>query len=285
MIHGDDKDWWIKHSGDYVLGLMSNADRLVFERIMHIEPDVQKLVVQWREKLQPLSAALTPIEPPEHILPSLITSLPVAPEKPPGAKTASSEAVAASVGTATKKLSKEQTQQADKRAGILADGTAFMRMIDDKQKSADGWRSFAGLASVACIGMGMLGWVGYKANADKEVEHRYDAISIVESASAQPLWIVDSSSENKTLRITSLGNVDAEEGKVYELWMQKPDDGGVVSMGLLPTDANASTQFKARKFDGSATGFSVSLEDEGGSPEPVPVGPVMYKGLLNTLSY
>ncbi len=285
MIHSDDKEWWINHSGDYVLGLMSNADRLVFERIMHVEPDVQKLVVQWREKLQPLSGALPPIEPPDHILPSLINSLPAVPEKLFAAKTASSEAVAASVGTAAKKLSNEQTQQADKRAGVLADGTAFMRMIDEKRKSADGWRSFAGVASVACIGMGMLGWMGFKANEAKEVSHQYDAISIVESASAQPLWVVDSSSANKTLRITSLGNVDAEDGKVYELWMQKPDDGGVVSMGLLPTDANASMQIKARKFDGSATGFNVSLEDEGGSPEPVPVGPVMYKGLLNRLSY
>jgi len=45
---------------------------------MPTEPELQGFVVDWREKLQPMSDALPPIKPPDHILPALISNIPIA---------------------------------------------------------------------------------------------------------------------------------------------------------------------------------------------------------------
>jgi len=76
-VHAADKQWWKTHAADYVLGLLSNSERLVFERVLLVEPELQSFVIDWRQKLQPMSDALPPVQPPDHILPALITNLPL----------------------------------------------------------------------------------------------------------------------------------------------------------------------------------------------------------------
>jgi len=290
-MHPSDKQWWLSHAGDYVLGLLSDPDRLVFERIMQVDPEVHQLVVDWREKLQPMSDALTPVEPPAHILASLVTNLPEQPMASGvpahahghnNSETVKLEDGAMYAVADENEMDAEEIAEADKQAALLADGTAFQRMLDGKQKSADGWRSFAGWATVACVLGGIVAWMGFDQLKSLNTDQPFDSISVVADDSKAPLWIVDSSADAKVLRATAINPPEAESGKAYELWVNKSDDS-LVSMGMLPTSANASSQFNAHKFDPEASSFSVSLEPADGSPQSLPTGPILYRGSIERL--
>jgi len=317
MMHPSDRQWWKTHSVDYVLGLLSNSERLVFERIMQTEPELQHLVIDWREKLHPMSDAVPPIQPPDHILPALIANIPVGEsqvnepsvnesslgESKDSASTAmvvaaSANEVEASVHYSDTEISDhtldsstdlsayqpDMQHNPEASAQTLADGTAFMQLLESKQKGIDAWRGFAGLATAACLLLGSLGWMGYQQVQANKVEPRFDGISIVQNDDAQALWVVDSSANAKKLRVTAIAPPSLEQGQVHELWMVKPNDGGVVSMGLLPADANASIQINAHRFSDEAESFGVSIESAAGSPESIPTGPVVYSGKIQGLA-
>ena len=339
MMHPSDIQWWKTHSADYVLGLLSNSERLVFERIMPIEPELQEFVVDWREKLQPMSDALVPIKPPDHILPTLISNIPITTNHDvelearsatqdnsttndnsasAGTALVVASAVPASVNRSLSNRSlsllngpdsefidlstAESTEQITSHEGApsdfqnqasvggdadavdLADGTAFMRMLEGKQEGIDAWRSYAGLATAACLLMALLGWMGFQKAQSDRVEPTFDSISIVQNSEAKALWVVDSSTDEKQLRVTAVAPPALKEGQAFELWMVKPNEGGVVSMGLLPSNANVSTRFNVHRFSADAESFGVSVESDKGSPESIPTGPIVFKGKIQSLS-
>jgi len=289
-----------------------------------------------------MSDALPPIKPPDHILPTLISNIPIAtnhdagPEgslvkqNNPSAHNGKALAVAAasSAGVAgvasmndarssgNRPDSKSENQSAagptgrslleknthsgtqpeaqnktslnvDASASELADGTAFMRMLEKKQAGIDAWRGYAGLATAAALLAATLGWMGLNnaqadAQADK-VEPIYDGISIIKNSDAEALWVVDSSTGAKKLRVTAVAPPTLEADQAFELWMVKADDGGVVSMGLLPSKANTSSQFNVNRFNDEAESFGVSVESVSGSPESIPTGPVLFQGNIQPL--
>jgi len=329
-MHPSDMQWWRTHSADYVLGLLSNSERLVFERIMPTEPELQEFVIDWREKLQPMSDALAPIQPPDHILPTLISNITIAANEDTASDNTdhndstqdNSSALDSSVSTSTAMVvgsagtdndkwtdstgtdssSNESSTQlkdhssdqssyqaedinADASAATLADGTAFMRLIESKQKGIDAWRNYAGLATAAgLLAAVALGWLGFQNAQRDNTDSTFDGISIVQNSDAKALWVVDSSAGEKQLRVTAVAPPVLEEGQAFELWMVKPNDGGVVSMGLLPAKTNTSTRINAQQFSAEAGSFGVSVESAEGSPESIPTGPVLYQGKIQTLS-
>jgi len=348
MMHPSDIPWWKTHSADYVLGLLSNSERLVFERIMPTEPELQAFVVDWREALQPMSDALPPIKPPDHILPALISNIPIATShevlkpsnvairdesaalgsasaakdlvvasKVPGSENRAAYSGNRSNGDALNESVVESTDLArlpidvdldgdldsDLRnelhgqshtqnktdlninASELANGTAFMQMLERKQDGIDAWRSFAGLATAAGLLVAILGWMGIQKAHDEKVEPTFDGISVVQNSDEKALWVVDSSADQKKLRVTAVAPPALKAGKAFELWMVKPDDGGVVSMGLLPSSANASANLNVHRFSAEAVSFGVSVESDQGSPESIPKGPVLYQGKIQSLAY
>jgi len=127
--------------------------------------------------------------------------------------------------------------------------------------------------------------MAFEKNKIEPVAPSFDGISVVQNSDAQTLWVVDSSTDAKTLRVTAVAPPELEQGQAFELWMVKPNDGGVVSMGLLPATPNASKQFSAQHFSKDATSFDVSVESAEGSADPIPTGPVLYKGNIQALSY
>jgi len=319
MMHPSDVQWWRAHAADYVLGLLSNSERLVFERILPTEPKLQEFVVDWRQKLHPISDAIPPIQPPDHILPALIANIPVATDQEESpyddsydddlSSTLDNSAsvgramVVASAGASSANefddYDDDSNSQMVSHAGVdhthshldpnasaevLADGTAFMQLVESKQAGMDSWRTFAGLATAACMLVGIFGFMGFHKSQAEKVEPRFDGISVVQDENEKTLWVVDSSANAKKLRVTAVAPPALEQGQAFELWMENPDDGGVVSMGLLPTQSNASAQINAQRFSAEAQTFSVSVESSEGSPESIPTGPVLYRGSIQALS-
>jgi anti-sigma-K factor RskA len=72
-------------------------------------------------------------------------------------------------------------------------------------------------------------------------------------------------------------------GKEYELWAMRPD--GVASLGLIKTDDQGRATMRLENLEPAdkLSGFAVSLEAEGGSPNPrAPTGPVVMVGKLGS---
>ncbi|WP_425465134.1 anti-sigma factor [Nocardioides humi] len=76
--------------------------------------------------------------------------------------------------------------------------------------------------------------------------------------------IVISRSEGKAL-IRTTDMALAPDGKVYELWLQTPA-GDMVPAGLMPDEPD--TTYVLDGDASEATGVGITVEPDGGSPEP-----------------
>lgn len=55
-------------AAEYALGALHGAARARFERLMHTDPALERLVVEWQEKLMPLAQQTRAVEPPPRVL-------------------------------------------------------------------------------------------------------------------------------------------------------------------------------------------------------------------------
>jgi len=268
-MDSDDKDWWFAQSGEYVLGLLGKEERIVFERILQLEPDVQAMVTEWREKLQPLADALPPIAPAEQLVNDVLKDLPE--QSPSRAVPRSGASIQDRVSTTTTHVETFDTSSVDELA------------LKRATKSASRWRAATAFAAAACLILAVTG--AYLFNKPASVESTlFDSIAIVQNDANQALWVVDVSNESAQIRVTAVAPPELAAESSFELWMVKPDDAGVQSMGLLPVTLGESVLIDVDALDERAPAFAVSLEPLGGSPESVPTGPVLYQGAVQALT-
>jgi len=241
-----DKDWWVNHTGEYILGLLDESDQLVLERVMEHEPDVETMVHEWRAHFQPLADALTPVEPPAHVLNNLLKDLP--PQTRNNQKTKRIVGGEASV------------------AGISAEGnTSVMQLLRDNHAKTDRWRAFSGLCVAGILLATMFGFHKLS-NTEQQATAEFDAVSIVQNNSAQALWVVAASSATGDVRVTTISPPELTDNKSYALWMVKPDE------------------FEVDGLSADGTTFGVSVEPVGAS-EPAPSGPMLYRGEIQALKF
>lgn len=107
------------------------------------------------------------------------------------------------------------------------------------------------------------------------------AISIIADDDGDSLWVARLYPDQGRARVVVATAPTSQPANDYELWVLR-DDGVPVSLGLLPQSGNAELTLSANAIDalGGANTLAVSLEPLGGSPAPVPTGPVLYTGEL-----
>ena len=138
----------------------------------------------------------------------------------------------------------------------------------------------AGLATAASLIMGALLYQQeQRLDALKGSILQADGVSVILGENGAPLWLVQADFEGERVQVTALAPPPTGAGGGdYQLWQVLPDGGGVSPVALLPDTDGASRVTSvpglARRFDA----FAVSLEPDGGSPEPVPTGAVLYQG-------
>jgi anti-sigma-K factor RskA len=107
------------------------------------------------------------------------------------------------------------------------------------------------------------------------------SVAVVNDESGNPIWVarVYFESERLELRVNTAPEPVSE--KDYELWALM-DDGTPISLGLLPQSGDASRALDARSLAAlrRSSTLAVSLEPAGGSPQPVPTGPVVYTAVM-----
>lgn len=104
-------------------------------------------------------------------------------------------------------------------------------------------------------------------------------LGVVQNASGQPLWVVESRPDSDSLVVRGVKPGDAGPGKDYELWIL-PRSGPPQSLGVLPGNRGnrdielSRRQDRALRLSGR---LAISLERQGGSPTGLPQGPVLYQ--------
>lgn len=251
-----EKQWWVAQAGEYVLGTLGYADWVTFQKAIEHDEAARQLVVEWERNLQPLADLLSPMKPDERVWISI-----------------------------------------DKRLfGDRANEAVVTRLLDQNnetaklEKSVDRWRGYAGLATAASILLASLAWVSHLnvrqlVPSESEISvTKFDAISVIQDEDATPLWVVDAALADGFVRVTAIAPPIIDSLQVYELWIVKPDNAGVQSMGLIPHSTEQSLVMKVAAVDEAPIAFAVSLEPVGGSPLDVPSGPVLYQGSFQNLN-
>jgi len=90
-------------------------------------------------------------------------------------------------------------------------------------------------------------------------------------------WRVEVLGENQELSLHVHVVHDLPPGKSHELWALPEGGGAPVSLGLMPHTGDHRRVLTAeqRAALGNSRQIAVSLEPAGGSPAPVPTGPVL----------
>ncbi|OED43482.1 hypothetical protein AB833_03610 [Chromatiales bacterium (ex Bugula neritina AB1)] len=244
-------------AGEYVLGTLSGRDLEEFTADLDADYRLQAMVLEWQERLQPLAEALPPEEPPAHVWDSIAARLNIR-EQPLADRFASDRR-------------RSQTYQLNERIEAR-------RKYQSRKRELSAWRIFGPLATAASLLLAVALW---QQKISPPLEVNYNAVSVVTSDQGQPLWIIDASISDRMLKIRSLSPPDIDDNKDYQLWLVKPNDGGVQSLGLLSESINSTVVVETNKLQADAVALAVSLEPAGGSPEQVPTGPVLYQGAFH----
>ena len=233
-------EWRVIKAGEYVLGTLQNAELHEFMESLDSDEDLKKLVVEWQETLQPLADETISIEPPPEVWGRIVDE----------------------ISDNVSPFPSSRDFRESTNSGVTRHSKQLQR-----------WRTATAFASAAAVAALSLLWFQQLAKPPS-----FDSISIVSAENSNPLWVVNASVQSGTLKIVAIAPPEIESNQVHELWMVRPDDGGVVSLGLLPRDGNTSIEIDSSMIDANVAALAVSVEPVGGSPEPAPTGPVLYQG-------
>lgn len=136
------------------------------------------------------------------------------------------------------------------------------------------WRSAAAFATVAAVALGLSSMLLKPVDGGAKTVY----VAVFTDEKANPLFVVSQSSDSDDMRVRALTHPEAD--KSYELWLlpdkEQKQRTQPVSLGLMPEGGAENLRLSKNLRDAirEAAGLAVSLEPYGGSPKPVPTGPV-----------
>lgn len=106
-------------------------------------------------------------------------------------------------------------------------------------------------------------------------------VAIVDNPEGDPLWLLALRPDSGQLTLEVINEPESQPGKDYQLWLLAAD-GTPLSLGLLPSQGSRTLSLPASASAALPTSqiVAVSLEPAGGSPQPVPTGPVLFTAML-----
>ena len=259
-----DEQWWEAQAGEYVLGTLRGTERDVFEKILLADAEVREKVERWQERLSDLDLLTPAVKPPDYLFPAILAKI----QEHNGNSTASTEQ-----GSAV------EPEKPAKPDNVVV----HRRRSHSSRRSNRLWKSVAGLATAATVAM--AAFLLQSVNRDvAPLNTELQMVSVVQNEQREALWVLTTQAETNQLRVVALAPPPIEADRSYQLWMVKPDNAGVNSVGLLPLKEGESMALTLPIRTDQAQLFAVSLEPKGGSPEAVPTGPVLFSGTIITLS-
>lgn len=110
--------------------------------------------------------------------------------------------------------------------------------------------------------------------ADPIIAPTIERVAVIQSSEARTLWLIEQ--REQRLEVAAVGAIERLPNEDYQLWMLPVDGTPPISLGLLPQQGDAILDLGTRIDLAQVAALAVSREPLGGSPEPVPTGPVLY---------
>ncbi|MBX2839233.1 MAG: anti-sigma factor [Gammaproteobacteria bacterium] len=251
-----DDQWWDLRAAEYVLGSLSPEDLIVFKQLLRTDPDVQRRVLEWEHRLDPLNLSTAPIEASPELFEKIMRQI-------------------------------EHHTVAEEPAGV------YVTSDTEWQGRLRFWKlaTVATMAlAAALIGLMVFSpWqLGWQQDTETTVEEiSFNTVSILENENGDPVWAInfrksatgpegqsDSERLSGELVVSVIGNIPLQDDQSHQLWMVLADGSGVQSVGLMPNNIGESKVLSLPLVLSSANQFAVSVEEFGGVSGPAH-GPIV----------
>jgi anti-sigma-K factor RskA len=151
-------------------------------------------------------------------------------------------------------------------------------MIDTLRDSVGFWRSAS--AVLATLSAALL--VAAIIKRDPPDFSNLPIIAVIRDAKQRPAWGIRLAGAAHQIAVDSLRGEPVPADRAYQLWLLFPDSVKPHQLGLMPQSGRkriAVSPADSRRLAGAGE-LVVTLEPPGGSPAPVPSGPVIFRGAL-----
>jgi len=287
-----DEQWWDAQAGEFVLGTLRGAERDVFQKILATDSDVQRRVEYWQQRFAHLDEQIESVLPPDYILPLIIERV----------RNGDSHDAPVANNTAFNTVSDTASQQAPSTpaskvvdtANAAPEHSSNVEVMPQREERSHKrsrssrrairtWKTVSAFAVAATVALAAL-LVQTLNQPIPVTDTSLKVVSVVQSEEMDALWVLTTQSDSAVLQAVALAPPPIDSTQSYQLWMVKPDDAGVSSVGLLPLDVGETKQLTLQIPTEQAQLFAVSLEPAGGSQEPGPSGPVLFTGAITAVT-
>jgi anti-sigma-K factor RskA len=227
-------------SGAYAVGALDDLERARFEAHLETCADCRAEVAGLLEATA-LLAETSATPPPAHVREAVLAGIATVRPLPPVVPTETTRATAS--GASPRRWTTRF------HPGMLAAAAAVIAAIGIGVVVAEPWDDEGTSQNLTA--------------ADRVLEAP-DAQTVATKVGDATATVVVSRSQGKAVLLTE-DMPAAPDGKVYELWLQTPEDD-MVPAGLMPPGANQTVLLEGDASD--AVGVGITIEPEGGSKEP-----------------
>lgn len=241
-------------AGDYVLGLMDDAERERAERDMEHDGEFRTCVMAMAERFHVFDRTVEPQPVPEGMWPAIAERIAAMPQ-----------------------LSADDALRERLKAAALPqpdpDRRGFLGVRRPAPHQLGGLR---GLLLAACL-IGAAG-VGYLVGQSSVVAPEPVVVVILADEQDVPGAFVEAYA-NDAVRIVPLRDFEVPAGKTLEVWTLYDADVGPVSLGTFQRPTDIVLQGPDQPQPRPEQLYEITLEDAPGSPIGRPTGPILVKGL------
>ena len=231
-------------AGEYVLGLLGEAERATFEARLADDALARAAVGLARERFLEIDTSAAPLAPSADLWRRIESAI-----------------------DATRSKSPSNVIDLDaRRRKDDAPATAPTSAMPTRRSL---WQGFAAASVLAMFGGGIA---GYQLSLRKP-----RLVVVLLDAQAQPVSIVETY-EGQRIRVVPLGTIEVPQGKTLQVWTLPDAKTGPVSMGLMETSTARVLEGPTLPAPQPNQLYEITIEQSGGSPTGKPTGPIVGKG-------
>jgi anti-sigma-K factor RskA len=236
----------IARAGDYILGVMDDAERERAERDLERDPAFREAVMRLSVQLHALDRTARPARIPDGMWAAIEARIAEMPQM---------RAAGATRGNAARRSPRRRGR---------------MRWLSPA--SLGGWRG-----ALVAAGLVLACGVGYLAGVEFGPAPRPVVIVVLDTDDQTPGAIVEAYADD-SVRIVPLEDFVVPEGKILEVWTLYDQAVGPVSLGTLQQAAETRITGPRLPTPRPEQLYEITLEDAPRSPTGRPTGPILVKG-------